>query len=208
MNADLDGLAAAMLNNQLPAMWAKVSYPSLKPLSSYIAELLERLAFFQTWLDEGNPTIYQMPYFFFVQAFMTGVLQNFARKYTIPIDTIEFDFEYQRNAGREPKMERTPMASSLRGAAWMTTMTACSSSGVASQNLFANMVYVLLKPSPGDQLAEFPHYECPCYRTTGRRGVLATTGPRATSCSCASQRRRRRTGSRAAPRSSTRCPTK
>merc|ERR1719387_2784955 len=84
------------MNNQLPAMWAKVSYPSLKPLASYVAELLERLAFFQSWLDDGPPTIYQMPNFFFVQAFMTGVLQNYARKYTIPIDTVEFDFEYYK----------------------------------------------------------------------------------------------------------------
>ena len=32
------------------------------------------------------------------------------------------------------------------------------------------------KPCKGDELAEFQHYECPCYRTTARRGVLATTG--------------------------------
>ena len=82
-------------------MWAKVSYPSLKPLSSYVAELLERLAFFQSWLDDGPPTIFQMPHFFFVQAFMTGVLQNYARKYTIPIDTVEFDFEYYKEMPTE-----------------------------------------------------------------------------------------------------------
>merc|ERR1711998_731387 len=94
MSADLEGLSKAMLNNKLPAMWSKVSYPSLKPLSSYVSELLERLAFFQSWVSDGPPTIFQMPHFFFVQAFMTGVLQNYARKFTIPIDTVEFDFEY------------------------------------------------------------------------------------------------------------------
>merc|ERR1712100_330237 len=78
MSADLEGLSKAMLNNTLPVLWSKVSYPSLKPLSSYINELLERLAFFQSWLDNGPPVIFQMPYFFFVQAFMTGVMQNYA----------------------------------------------------------------------------------------------------------------------------------
>merc|ERR1711998_724429 len=94
MSADLDAVMMAMFDNKLPAAWAKVSYPSLKPLASYVIDLLERLEFFQSWVDNGPANIFIMPYFFFAQAFMTGALQNYARKYTIPIDTVSFDFEF------------------------------------------------------------------------------------------------------------------
>ena len=177
MDASLESLSRAMLNNQLPDLWAKVSYPSLKPLASYIAELLERLSFFQSWIDDKPPTIFQMPHFFFVQAFMTGVLQNYARKYTIPIDTVNFDFEYYKEIPTVPPEDGAyTHGLYLEGARMDDDEGELKLLESKPKVLFAPMVVVLLKPAPQDQMSEFQHYECPCYRTTARRGVLATTG--------------------------------
>jgi len=86
MSDTLDSMFLSFLNNQVPKNWQAVAYPSLKPLSLWYPDLIERVATINKWLMEGNPNCYWLPGMFFPQGFMTGVLQTHARKYTIAID--------------------------------------------------------------------------------------------------------------------------
>ena len=62
----------ALFDGKVPALWLKKSFPSLKPLGSYVKEVLERISFFQGWIDRGAPLVYWISGFFFTQVWRGG----------------------------------------------------------------------------------------------------------------------------------------
>jgi dynein heavy chain len=90
MSEMLDSLATSLSNNAIPKSWADKAYPSLKPLASWVVDLLERLSFIGKWISDGKPSVFWISGFFFPQAFLTGTLQNYARKHIIAVDKLSF----------------------------------------------------------------------------------------------------------------------
>eukprot|EP00903_Cladosiphon_okamuranus_P016611 g15323.t1 len=90
MSAALEVLGNELFFGKIPTMWSSNSYPSRKTLAGYVGDLLQRLAFFGGWLRDKPPPVFWVSGFFFTQAFLTGASQNFARRYTIPIDHVGF----------------------------------------------------------------------------------------------------------------------
>ena len=74
MSEDLDRMYKSMLNNKVPETWAAHAYPSLKPLSSWVENMKQRIEFIRMWLLKGKPVAYWLPAFFFPQGFLTALL--------------------------------------------------------------------------------------------------------------------------------------
>jgi len=176
MSADLDSLGNAMIVGKLPELWSKKSYPSLKPLASYVSELIARINMLRDWIDSGAPPTFWISGFFFTHAFLTGITQNYARKYKISIDTVTFEYETLPRGQYDTKPEDGAYVTGmyLEGCRWnFDTMLLDESE---PKVLFTEAPMFWLKPCEFAKKGTFPHYSCPLYRTAERRGVLATTG--------------------------------
>ncbi|CAE8623420.1 unnamed protein product [Polarella glacialis] len=93
MSPELESVADGILVNETPSVWQAVSYPSLKPLVGYVNDLCARLLFLQTWIDSGIPQTFWLSGFYFTQSFLTGQLQNYARKFKLPIDMLLWNYK-------------------------------------------------------------------------------------------------------------------
>jgi dynein heavy chain len=181
MTADLEGLGNSMFVNEQPKQWVAKGPLSLKPLSSWYLDILARCAFFQMWYDLGHqPPVYWVSGIFFPQAFFTGAMQNFARKYNEEIDLLSYK-QVMKDDIKDPVKELLEKPEDgvyiygifLEGARWSTGSHQIEDS--RAKELFTDLPTLLFVPVR-NRVPEILDYRCPCYKVVSRKGTLLTTG--------------------------------
>lgn len=162
----------------MPANWAKVGYPSLKPLASWYIDLQERVVFMDDWLQNGTPMSFWISGLFFPQGFLTGALQTHSRCYKIPIDKLQFSFHILEAEGIE-EIDEAPEDGVYVHGFYMDGARYNRDEQIIDDQkpgeLYSKMPVLWFKPQE-DYVRDVEEYGCPCYKTGKRAGVLSTTG--------------------------------
>jgi Dynein heavy chain C-terminal domain len=156
--------------------WTAVAYPSLKPLGPWFKDLVARLEFLTRWVDRGIPPSYWISGFYFPQGFLTACLQNYARKYAYPIDTVAFSFVFRDEDQMDTKPEDGVYIYGLflEGARW--DKAAKSLVDPRPKELFSPVPVIHMLPQQNRPTPQSGIYRCPVYKILTRTGTLSTTG--------------------------------
>uniref|UniRef100_A0A8C2Q2H6 Dynein, axonemal, heavy chain 6 n=1 Tax=Cyprinus carpio TaxID=7962 RepID=A0A8C2Q2H6_CYPCA len=172
MSEEMEKIYNSFLNNQVPDHWSNSAYPSLKPLGSWVRDLTLRTAFIeQSWITTGQPKSFWISGLFFPQGFLTGALQNHARKYNLPIDELNFRF----NMVPLPTMEDGVLVHGMfmDACRWDDTNMVIEDALLRVMNPMLPVVH--FEPQQ-NYVPEPTLYHAPLYKTSIRAGTLSTTG--------------------------------
>jgi dynein heavy chain, axonemal len=117
--------------------------------------------------------------FFFPQAFVTGSLQNYARKKTIAIDKLAFRFGLLDQLNQPSDIKEKPEFGCyvyglfLEGCCWSYNEHSLTES--RPKELFSPLPIMHLIPTE-DKAEKGLIYQCPLYKVVSRSGTLSTTG--------------------------------
>jgi dynein heavy chain len=180
LSAELEAMGNYMFDQRVPQPWTNKAYPSLKPLGPWTKDLLQRLEFLRAWVDSGTPSSFWISGFFFPQGFLTAILQNFARKHQMPIDTVSFSFILQANSLSDESKRPKPHDGCyiyglyLEGARWSSLDN--SLVDPKPKELFSPMPTIHMLPEQDRPTPSGGIYRCPVYKILTRTGTLSTTG--------------------------------
>lgn len=171
MSADLDMVFDALLNARVPGAWLK-TYPSLKALGPWTRDLLQRIEQLALWVEGAYPRVYWLSGFTYPTGFLTAVLQTTARKNSIPIDTLSFEFQVvnldEKEIQQAPKEGVYIKGMLLEGAGWDSDMGCLCEP--QPMELYVPMPIVLFRPVENKKKTQKGIYLCPLYMYPIRTG--------------------------------------
>jgi len=171
ISKEQEDVMTAVFAGQVPKSWL-FAYPSLKPLSSWIGDLVNRIEQLNVWGFQGVPKVIWLGGLTYPTSLLTALLQQSARKLMVSVDTLNFDFVIQ--AADESGITAMPKEGAymkdmvLEGAKWDYNGGCLADADVMS--LFNPFPVIHFKPVVRKKAASDGIYMCPLYLYPIRTG--------------------------------------
>jgi len=161
----------SLYDDKVPARWAALSWPSLRPLGSWLQNMLDRHKQLLDWTaDMNTPKVTWISGLFNPQAFLTAVMQVTARKNEWPLDKLAIVADVTKRGPEEIEGATREGAYVhglyIEGARWDTGSSSLEESFM--KDLYPLLPVILIKAATQDKLDGKEVYACPVYKTQSR----------------------------------------
>ena len=174
MSSDLEDLATALSNGQLPAKWRKLAPATRKNLGRWLAHFQKRYQQYKTWIDEGEPKCLWMSGLMIPESYISALVQITCRKYVWPLDrstifTSVTNFNSPSEVKERPKDGAYVCGLYLEGARW-DSKKACLTHQ-EKKVLITEMPVMQIIPTETSKLKLVGTFRTPVYVTSDRRNA-------------------------------------
>ncbi|MEW5311809.1 MAG: hypothetical protein WDW38_003494 [Sanguina aurantia] len=171
MTEPMERLMKSLATDAVPASWRNLAYPSLRPLGSWLQNMLQRVQQLLEWTaDLGVPKVVWLSGLFNPQSFLTAVMQTTARRNDWALDRTVVLTEVTK---KQPDAIDAPSRDgayihglTLEGARWDDKGGILDDS--KPKELFCAMPVILVRAVTADKADAKDAYLCPVYTTEAR----------------------------------------
>jgi len=174
ISSELEGTMESLYNNQVPSSWLK-AYPSLKALGSWTRDLHARIEQLSKWVNHGYPKVYWLGGFTYPSGLLMAVLQATARKKSVAIDSLGWEFQVinldESEVTVPPREGIYVKGLYLEGAGWDTDTDSLKEPD--AMELVTEMPLLHMKPTENKTASRSKTtvYSCPLYMYPVRTGT-------------------------------------
>jgi len=179
VSAAMESLMRALYDDRVPDSWASRAWPSLRPLGSWLLDMLHRQRQLAEWTTAmATPKVTWISGLFNPQAFLTAVMQVTARKNEWPLDKLATVVEVSKKLGPDEIDGATRDGAYIHGlyvegARWDVGGGTLEEAVI--KQLYPPMPVVLVKAATQDKMDARDIYPCPVYMTQQRGPTFVFT---------------------------------
>jgi dynein heavy chain len=188
MSDDMETIMNCLFLDRIPPSWAKLAWPSLRPLASWLHDMSMRIVQLQDWVANPLevPRVTWLSGLINPQSFLTAVMQQTAQAHGQELDKLVVQTDVTKKASADdvdaPSRDGAYISGLfLQGARWDTKTAIVDKS--LPREMYCPMPVINVRAVSAEKGLETGVYKCPVYKTESRgptfvfRAQLRTKSP-------------------------------